>query len=383
MPTPLPTDDVNLQPPAADEVVATARGVLGAVAGEGSLTEVQRSVLSAHFAAMTGVAVDVRHLEPAGPDELGRTLARRNAAFRSRIVQVMLLAAFVVTPLPPSTAARIGDYVRELSVDDSMIPVAQRMADGALGLVVADFNRAGYHVGPDVALAEVLHVDGPAPEGWTAVEDDPELAERWEQLGDLAAGTLGRRVWEFYRARGFEFPGRPGSAPPLLAQHDWIHVLADYGSTVEAEIEVFGLISRANDDPRGFSLLAMVLGLFETGLVRTGAGLFSYDPRHLSADAARMATRLADALYRGALVGAHFGGRDLLTVDWFALADQPVPEVRDRLGLPPKAAAAVEAGSVGPWQPGGISEYQLGAGRAAAERRREPYDSYGAALAPA
>jgi len=55
----------------------------------------------------------------------------------------------------------------------------------------------------------------------------------------------------------FEFPGRPGSAPPLLAQHDWMHVIGHYGSTVEAELEVFAFISRANDDPRAFSLLAM------------------------------------------------------------------------------------------------------------------------------
>ena len=46
-------------------------------------------------------------------------------------------------------------------------------------------------------------------------------------------GSLGLGVWRFYRARGFTFPGRPESAPPNLAQHDWIHVLAEYGSTVE------------------------------------------------------------------------------------------------------------------------------------------------------
>ena len=48
-----------------------------------------------------------------------------------------------------------------------------------------------------------------------------------------------------------------------------MHVLADFGSTVECEIEVFGLISRANDDPGAFSLLAMVLGpLMEENLRR-------------------------------------------------------------------------------------------------------------------
>ena len=382
MPTAYPTDDeVNLDPPGPDEVDLIARGVVTAVRGDGELTDVQRYVLSAVFESMTGVRVDISSLEPLGPLEFAQGLRLRNRAFRSRLVQIMLLAAFVVNPLPAGTPERIGGYAREVGVDDDMIRVAQRMADGALGLVLADFNRAGYRADATTPLADVLHVDGPVPEGWSPVEHDPGLAARWSDLGTLPAGTLGRSVWEFYRARGFEFPGDAGSAAPLLAQHDWVHVLADYGSTVEAEIEVFGLISRANDDPRGFSLLAMVLGLFETGMLRSGAGLFSYDPRHLSGDASHMAVRLADALYRGAIVGASFHGQDLLTVDWFALADRDVTDVRELIGIPSKSEAAAAAGSVGPWEPGGITPFQLAAGRAGADRRGEPYDSHGAAVA--
>ena len=84
-------------------------------------------------------------------------------------------------------------------------------------------------------------------------------------------------------------PRPPGSAPPLLAQHDWVHVLADYGTTVESELEVFSLIARANDDMRAFSLMAMVVSLFETGYLRR-AGLFQYDPGHLSGGSAPVGT---------------------------------------------------------------------------------------------
>ena len=131
---------------------------------------------------------------------------------------------------------------------------------------------------------------------------DPDLVQRWSDLANCPEGSLGRVVSHFYAARGFTFPGSPGSAPPLLAQHDWVHVLADYGSTVESEIEVFGFISRANDDARGFSLLAMVISLFETGYLASGAGLFSYDRGHLSKSG--MPARLADAMRRGALCAA-------------------------------------------------------------------------------
>ena len=178
---------------------------------------------------------------------------------------------------------------------------------------------------------------------------------------------------------------RPYSAPPTLAQHDWVHVLADYGSTVECEIEVFGLISRCNDDPEAFSLLAMVLGLFETGYFFDAAnGFFEYDRGHISGDPERMAVRLADAMYRGAKLAWYLDDHDrsnetdLLATDWFAYADWPVDDVRAHLGLLPKAQPAIEAGSVSPWEPGGISPFQFARGGESARAENRPYDFYGA-----
>ncbi len=216
-----------------------------------------------------------------------------------------------------------------------------------------------------------LHTSAALDEAWQEVCDDPALAARWAGLEHHPPGSLGRRVFEFYRARGFIFPGLPGSAPPYLAQHDWVHVLADYGTSVENELEVFGLIARAIPDPRGFSLLAMVIGLFETGYLMQAAGLFQYDRGHLSH--AGMADRLADGWRRGSLCG-----KDLMRVDWFGHAGQPLEEVRAEFGIQPKSDAAISAGSVGPWEPGGISAFQLQAGKRLADAEGREYDSYGA-----
>jgi hypothetical protein len=158
-----------------------------------------------------------------------------------------------------------------------------------------------------------------------------------------------------------------------------VHVLTGYGSTVESELEVFGFISRANDDPRAFSLLAMVVSLFETGYLSSGAGLFEYDRGHLSHQG--MAVRLADAMRRGALCAAHAGGPDLLARDWFADADRSLDEVRATLGIVAKSEHAIECGSVTAWELGGISPYQYECGRAAAERDGRAYDAYGASPA--
>ena len=153
-------------------------------------------------------------------------------------------------------------------------------------------------------------------------------------------------------------------------------MLADYGTTVESEIEVFTFIARANADPRAFSLMAMVISLFETGHLQTGAGLFQYDPGHLSRPG--MATRLADAMRRGAQT---IDGPDFLRVDWFELADRPVDEVRRQFGVTPKAPRAVQAGAVGPFAAGRHLAVPAGDGQAMAKGEERPYDGFGATLA--
>jgi hypothetical protein len=187
---------------------------------------------------------------------------------------------------------------------------------------------------------------------------------------------------DFYRARGFAVPGSPGSAPPLLAQHDWVHVLADYGTTVESELEVFAFIARANDDPRGFALLAMVVSLFETGYLAHGAGLFDAFPGQLSRDG--MTLRVGDAMRRGALSHGPDGEPDvdLMLVDWFRFATMSVDEVRQRFGVVPKSEGAQLAGSTSPWGPGGISPTQWANGRRLADTLGETYDAFGAEPPP-
>lgn len=377
---PLPSaEQVDLVPPGPAEVQATANGIAALVAPEGGLTDLQRVLVEALFPAMTGHPVDVEAFAPMTPEDLARVLERRSAAFRARGVQVALLCALVLRPLPAEVAARIEAAARALQVDDGMVAVARRFAAGALGLAAADFERNGYTAGWDPGDAAALHTSVALGSPWDVAVRDDELAARWEALDDLPEGTLGQGVARLYRARGFEVPGRPGSAPPLLAQHDWVHVLADYGTTVEAELEVFALIARANDDMRAFSLLAMVVSLFETGYLRSGAGLFESSPGHLSSS--EVAVRIADAMRRGALLHDEETGSDsvdLLRVDWFAAAAQPLEQVRRRFHLVPTGEGARAAGSVGPWDAGGISPFQERAGREAAARRGSAYDAFGA-----
>ncbi len=377
MPVPFPaTGHAKVEPPDAAEARLIAGGVAGAVSPTGGLTSLQQVMIESVTESMTGFVVPVSALPRLGPEEFGRAMSDRDELFRAFMLRFMLMAALVLNPLPEDVVDRIDGYARELGVESDMLRVAHRFARGSLGLALVDFQRSGYMETWDPSRSHALHTSRELADAWQDVASDEPLARQWETLRDLPDGTLGREVANFYDARGFVFPGRPGSAPPLLAQHDWVHVLAGYGSTVESEIEVFGFIAQANDDARAFSLLAQVISLFETGYTASGLGLFQYDRGHLSHRG--VAVRLADALRRGALAAAANHSIDFLAVDWFEHAELPTDEARTRFGIAPKDSRALEAGSATPWEAGGISVYQYRAGNEAAERHRRPYDSYGA-----
>jgi hypothetical protein len=354
--------------PDAAEVHLVARGIATAVAPESGITDVQADLLEAIAEALTGVVVDYRSLEPLAPEALAEVLADRDLEYRQRIVHHMVLGELVLRPVPTVVAYRVAQYSDALGVKDDFVRVARRYAQGAYGLAWKDLQRNGFveHVqqagagqpGPAAATGRAT------PTPFAPVEVDDELAARWRAFADLPEDTLGRAVWEMYEGRGFAFPGSPGGAGPYLAQHDFVHVIAEYGTNLRGEVEVFAFLGRADPDPKGFAWLATLTGLFETGYIAT-TGFFDRDVRERVLQAPGMHLRVADAIRRGKVVCGH-AATDLFEVDYHAIADRPVPEVREMLGVPPKSGPAIAAGSVGPFDPGGMSEAQ----RRAVEERR-------------
>jgi hypothetical protein len=345
------------------EVVQVARGIATAVAPPGGITTVQADLLRAIAEALTGVDVDYTNLEPLGADELAEVLAGRDEGYRQRIVHHMVLGELVLRPLPVEVALRVAQYAHALGVQDDFVRVARRYAQGAYGLAWMDLSRSGFveHVqGADRGDAQ----GGRAPASpLDPAHVDPALEARWAAFADLPAGSLGRSVWEFYDGRGFSLPGSPDGAPEYLAQHDFVHVIADYGTNLKGELEVFALIGRADPDPKGFAWVATLVGLFETGYIAT-TGFFDRNVRERSIQAPGMHLRVADGIRRGKAVAEHYG-IDLFSVDYHALAARPVDEVRDLLHVPPKARAAIDGGSAGAFDVNGMSDAQ----RIAAARR--------------
>jgi hypothetical protein len=345
-----------------EEVVLVARGIATAVAPDTGLTDVQAELLGAIALALTGHEVDYHTLEPLGPDELADVLAPRPLEYRQRIVHHMVLGELVLRPIPVVVAHRVAKYAEALGIKDDFVRVARRYAQGAFGLAWMDLARSGF-------VEHVQNADGGVEErrhAGTDVEQpiDPELEARWQAFSELPPDTLGFQVWDMYDSRGFTLPGAPGGPDPHLAQHDFVHVLADYGTNLRGEVEVFALIGRTDPEAKGFAWLATLIGLFETGVITT-TGFFDRDVRDPVIQAPGMHVRLADGIRRGKAVAEH-GAGDLFEVRYHDHAARPVDEVRELLRFPPKSAAAIDAGSVGLRSFEGMSETQR---RVVAQRR--------------
>lgn len=351
-----------------EEVTLVARGIATAVAPDSGLTDIQADLLEAIADALTGVRVDYRSLDPLGPEELAAVLSEREPAYVQRIVHHMVLGELVLRPIPTVVAHRVAKYAEALGVKDDFVRVARRYAQGARGLAWLDMQRNGFVEHVREASGDEAETTASrrqiASAAFAPAELDDALAAKWITFEELPSDSLGRCVREMYDERGFALPGTPGGAPEYLAQHDFVHVLADYGTNLKGELEVFAFIGRADPDPKGFAWLATLIGLFETGYV-SDTGFFQRDVRERNVQAPGMHQRLADAIKRGKAVAECYGV-DLFEVDYYGLARRPVAEVRDMLSMPPKSSAALESGSAGTFDVAGMSEIQ----RRNAERRR-------------
>ncbi len=141
------------------------------------------------------------------------------------------MAALLVNPTQPEVVERVGRVATALGVSNHFLGDVESFGPESYDAALVDFARNGYSGDFTPRHRPVLRTDRDIGDGWGVIDDSAELAEHWRSLEHCPQGSLGRESWEFYMSRGFQFPGSPGSAPPLLAQHDWVHVLADYGTT--------------------------------------------------------------------------------------------------------------------------------------------------------
>lgn len=321
--------------PPPEQVEPFIGAVLGALTWDGGgPDELQLDLLQAvidRFSDGTGPRVRSIEAVPAAvaADQLG------DERLRHQLANMVITLELTLHPLPPGLERHAEAYLRAAGVSSAYLSIVRDTAEGHLVRLHADLLRNSWYTEQTVhgifrgRFSEMVR----SKLAYYSVGSDPALADKWRSLLDHPDGTWGREVARFYDLHGFPFPGEPGGIYEVGALHDWVHVLADYGTSPEGEIDVFAFIAATMEDERGFVQFVFTLALFQNASVDTVGGKHIPIARADTLSDPGATSRLADAFWRATQCSADVMGG----VDHFALAGTPLDELRSRWGIPPKA----------------------------------------------
>lgn len=310
------------------ELTTVLRVLRTALSPTDSLAPRERLFLDT-YARITGHA-----LPSADPQRVDASEVQIEGAHqRKRLVQLSALAALLERPPKPASVAFVKALSRQLATPDPAINVLEAVAAGrhltARLLAMRRGMRALLKEAHGLeGVKGVLRMIGAmllkAP-----VNRDKLI--RYQRLGLLAEGTLGREYWKHMAVQGFGLPGEPGGIPASLSYHDIAHVLAEHEATPLGEIQQ-GSFQAGNRREDGFFFIQFVILQFHQGIrVTPGAppAVDNYDP-----------AKVLWAVHRGAQCKVDMTHR----WDFWPLMSLTLQEARESCGLLPKLAGGLGAG---------------------------------------
>jgi hypothetical protein len=320
----------------AEHSEIVARAVVGACRLDGWAAPVQPKLLHTLFNRLLGRDFDFETLAPLAPSDVAAALSSQ--AERDELIQLMAVVEILANPLPARLEESVEEWAAALHVHERALTYTRDLAGGEMTKAVHDFYRMNWigdldRRGPE--FQTLLKRFGDQAYAFTPEPNAAEAA-RWEGLGKNPRGSIGHTLSEFYALRGFKVPGQAGAVSAAVAQHDWVHVLGDYGTTPLGELEVLSFQTAATRTPGGMLGLVGTLALFESGLMPASL-IVPKQPGH-ALDVPGGVDRLADAIARGGACRTDL----LLDVDFFKYASEPLEDVRARFGVPPKSSQTLE-----------------------------------------
>lgn len=302
---------------AAIKAVATARD---------ELHPTQRSMLSLAQKILLGTEVDIDALAAADVEEVASKL--RGHAGAEWVVRGMVLACLARGEVTAEDAARVETYAAALGVEEHIVRNLRQLAEGQLALLKFDVRRRAFtgqmirQTREEEGVLSLLR--GAASR--IGILEDTETAERFEALGELPVGTLGRELHEYYVRNEFPVPGKRYALPALGVVHDLCHVLSGYGVDGPGEIEVVAFQAGfMRTDPMSTLFFAVLQSHYKVRLVPIAPGAEGRldDPKILE--------RMIRAFRRGSAVQV-----DLFDHwDYRARLADSIADVRASLGVPP------------------------------------------------
>ena len=286
-------------------------GLLEVASVDGGPTDEQLRIVQGLLRGYFGIESPVE-LVPLPAEQLRDIITEPGS--RLRLVQTMIVLQFARHPASEALAASVEGYAAALGVDEPMLIVARDAARHSRELLMADWERFARTTPTEPQLED---------------RPDDEFAARFDALRHGPADSLGRAFIEFYERWGLQLPTRSEEHSVTLVAHDFSHVLTGYrpNDAVEEVALSAMLVSMTNGEGH-FSALTASMALYEVDL---------FDLPNISGTKGVLGRPgapevFADALRRGARCTADFA-----TLDHLALADQPLADVRERLGITPRA----------------------------------------------
>ena len=313
-----------------DQAPLQAAALVGACRGDGWQTPLQPRFLGVLFHQLLGYEADFDQIPGLSLEAVAEALP--TAEQRLELVELMVTLEMLCDSIPAALEASIEHWAGVLGVEDRSLRLARDLAAHASAQALHDFYRYDWVGEQDIlspAFEGLLARHGDKAYALT-VEPDPLEAARWRALEHCPAGSIGRSLWDFYQERCFGFPGEPGAANAALAHHDWIHVLADFDTSPMGEMEVTAFQAAASTLPGATLGFIGAVSIFQTGLLPS----LVVPPGYSHAlEVPGGPERIADAIQRGRACQ-----RDVFReIDFFAVADQALPALREGWSISGKA----------------------------------------------
>lgn len=271
---------------------------------------------------LLGTDFDVDALAPIDGAELARLVPP--GEFRERIVGGMVIASCIDGDVGRDEMAVVERLANALDVDSEVLRAGRHLAGEQLFLARIDIARRalpGYSAekilrqeGLPALIKQILPVLGIPNEA---------TAARYRALGAYGEGTLGRGYHDFIVANRFSFPGEKYAGPEAIVLHDTLHVLGDYGTSPEEEVQV-AAFQAACHHANQFHTLLFAIAQFHLGISLAPVS----SPERLKVDPALMMKAVA----RGAKVNRDMWA-DFAPWEHFS---RNIDDVRRELGIDPR-----------------------------------------------
>jgi len=312
-----------------------AAGLLGLramktiVSAAGPMGPSQRAMMEAARKVILRLDADIDALQPVTPAELAAGFPMPE--LRQQFINGALVISLADGVPAPETVAKVAAFAEALGVDTPALTDLRRLAEHHMLVFKIDFLRRSQIAG---IMKNQLEQKGPlglvkSVLTMRGLMEDPALTARYRAWEKLPADTLGHRLIAFYDKNGFSLPGERKGFPEAGLWHDLCHLLGDYGTDPEGEVQV-AAFSSGFMKTRPIYIVLFAVMIFSTGVnVRPSAEDFTTIG---VLGKPGMAERMFAAIERGAQVNQDLSDK----WDYWAYADLPIDEVRRRLNILPK-----------------------------------------------